>query len=61
MRLERPGVPPSPDGEMVFNQPISQARAMDVDSLVIKLLSRRTEQASALVSEFTFNHLRTVE
>jgi hypothetical protein len=60
MRLEDVAFRPSNDGELVFNQPLSQARAMGDDTLVIKLFA--VDAASERpVGEFTFKHSRTVE
>jgi hypothetical protein len=59
-RMEDLAFRPSRDGEVIFNQPVSEARAFDHEVMIIKLVA--VEQGrERMVGEFTFNHFRTVE
>ncbi len=60
MRLEDLAFLPQANSELVFNQPMTPARAMDTDQLVIRLVSVEPS-GERTVGEFTFNHYRTVE
>ena len=60
MRLENLAFRPQRDAELVFNQPMTPARTMDTDQLVIRLVSVEAGD-DRTVGEFTFNHSRTVE
>ena len=59
MRLEDLAFRPRHDSELVFNQPITAARAMDTDHLVVRLVAVEPD-GERIVGEFTFNHFRTL-